>query len=137
MELYERLEQILQELRPVFSREASFNWFVLLLWGVLLTTQPPAVTSYVNAVGLSEQYYHQALHWFNSSAFSINDLCYWWGEWLSKHPNTHPLKGERVYVGAGIKVGKEGRKMPEVKGLHQESEDVSKPEWVQGHYLRC
>lgn len=135
MELYERLEQILKELRPVFSREASFKWFVLLLWGVLLTTQPPAVTSYVNALGLSEQYYHQALHWFDSSAFSMNDLCYWWGKWLSQHPNTYPLKGERVYVGDSIKVGKEGRKMPGVKRLHQESEDVSKPEWVRGHYF--
>jgi hypothetical protein len=31
MELYERLEQILGELRPAFSREATFRWFVLLL----------------------------------------------------------------------------------------------------------
>jgi hypothetical protein len=135
MELYERLEQILKELRPVFSREASFNWFVLLLWGVLLSTQAPGVTSYVNALGLSEGYYHQALHWFNSVAFSINDLCKRWGEWLSEHPNRHQLNGERVYVGDGIKVGKEGRKMPGVKGLHQESEDVSKPEWLRGHYF--
>jgi hypothetical protein len=32
-------------------------------------------------------------------------------------------------------VGKEGRKMPGVKGLHQESSDVSKPEWIRGHYF--
>jgi len=25
--------------------------------------------------------------------------------------------------------------MPGVKGLHQESEDVSKPEWMRGHYF--
>ncbi|MEO1149197.1 MAG: transposase, partial [Cyanobacteria bacterium J06638_22] len=42
---------------------------------------------------------------------------------------------QRVYVGDGIKVSKEGRKMPGVKGLHQESEDVSKPEWIRGHYF--
>ena len=35
----------------------------------------------------------------------------------------------------GIKVGKERRKMPGVKRLHQESEDVSKPEWIRGHYF--
>jgi hypothetical protein len=49
MELYKRLEQIIVKLRPAFNREATFEWFVLLLWGVLLTTQPPAVTSYLNA----------------------------------------------------------------------------------------
>ena len=135
MELYQRIEQIIVKLRPAFSRETPFEWFVLLLWGVLLTTQPPAVTSYLNALGLSEGYYHQALHWFHSSAFSIDDLCDRWGRWLRTHPNTHRLKGQPVYVGDGIKVGKEGRKMPGVKRLHQESENVSKPKWLRGHYF--
>ncbi|MEM8804429.1 MAG: hypothetical protein AAGF01_00050 [Cyanobacteria bacterium P01_G01_bin.38] len=135
MELYERLEQIIVKLRPAFSREAPFEWFVILLWGVLLTTQPAAVTSYLNAVGLGESFYHRALHWFSSSAFRIDDLCYRWGRWLREHPQTRRLKGQRVYVGDGIKVSKEGRKMPGVKRLHQESEDVSKPEWIRGHYF--
>ena len=135
MELYQRLEQIIVKLRPTFSREVPFEWFVLLLWGVLLSNQPPAVTSYLNAVGLGEGYYHQALHWFSSSAFSIDDLCYRWGDWLREHSQVRRLKGQRVYVGDGIKVSKEGRKMPGVKGLHQESEDVSKPEWIRGHYF--
>jgi hypothetical protein len=95
----------------------------------------PAVTSYLNALGLTEGYYHQALHWFHASAFSIDALCSAWGSWLQKHPAVHQLKGQRVYVGDGIKVSKEGRKMPGVKRLHQESEDVSKPEWIRGHYF--
>ena len=49
--------------------------------------------------------------------------------------NGKSKKGQRVYVGDGIKVGQEGRKMPGVKRLHQESEDVSKPEWIRGHYF--
>jgi hypothetical protein len=106
-----------------------------LLWGVLLNTQPAAVTSYLNAVGLSEGDYHQALHWFASGAFWVDDLCYRWGHWLGEHPYCHSLNGQRVYVGDGIKVGKEGRKMPGVKRLHQESGDTSKPEWVRGHYF--
>lgn len=135
MESYERIEQILLKLRPAFSRQATFEWFVLLLWGVLLSTQPPAITSYLNALGLGEGYYAQALHWFHSSAFSINTLCYRWGYWLREHPNARQLKGHPVYVGDGVKVAKEGRKMPGVKGLHQESEDVSKPKWIRGHYF--
>ncbi len=135
--LYQRLEQIMVQFRPLFRREATFEWFVLLLWGILLSTQPPAVTSYLNALGLGEGYYHQALHWFHSSAFSVDALCSAWGGWLKKHSAVHRLKGQQVYVGDGIKVGKEGRKMPGVKGLHQESEDVSKPEWIRGHYKAC
>jgi hypothetical protein len=135
MKLYQRIEQILLQFRVVFSREATFEWFVLLFWGVVLSTQPPAVTSYLNALGLGEGYYHQALHWFHSSAFCVDTLCGEWGKWLSNHRFVSRLKGERLYVGDGIKVGKEGRKMPGVKGLHQESSDVSKPEWIRGHYF--
>jgi hypothetical protein len=54
MALYHRVEQILRALRPVFRRQATFEWFVLLMWGVLLASQPPAITSYLNAIGLSE-----------------------------------------------------------------------------------
>jgi hypothetical protein len=36
MDLYRRVEQILEAMRPVFRRQATFEWFVLLLWGVLL-----------------------------------------------------------------------------------------------------
>jgi hypothetical protein len=54
-ELYQRLEQIMVQFRPVFKREATFEWFVLLLWGIILSTQPPAVTSYLNALGGSRR----------------------------------------------------------------------------------
>ena len=135
MELYERLEQILSQLRPAFSREATYEWFLLLMWGVLLCHQPPAVTSYLNTLGLGESCYEQALHWFHSQGLSINTLCEHWGDWLADHRSAHRLQGQLVYVGDGIKVGKEGRQMPGVKGMHQESEDVSKPEWIRGHYF--
>ncbi|MEL7330377.1 MAG: hypothetical protein AAGJ69_11180, partial [Cyanobacteria bacterium J06559_1] len=100
-----------------------------------LSEQSPAVSSYVNGIGLSEGYYHQALHWFHSSAFSIDQLCYRWGEWLRSSAYSKRLRGQLVYVGDGIKVGKEGRQMPGVKGLHQESADVHKPTWLRGHYF--
>jgi DDE superfamily endonuclease len=135
MELYHRVEQILEALRPVFRRQAAFEWFVLLLWGVLLNSQPAAITSYLNTIGLGEEYYHQALHWFHSSAWNVAALCQCWGKWLATHCSGHRLNGQLVYVGDGIKVGKEGNKMPGVKRLHQESADVSKAEWIRGHYF--
>ncbi|NEZ62740.1 hypothetical protein D0962_37745 [Leptolyngbyaceae cyanobacterium CCMR0082] len=135
MELYERIEQIIVTLRPAFSRESTFEWFVLLIWGALLATQPPAVTSYLNALGIGAEYYHHALHWFHSSGYEMDRVCRRWGRWLSEQPYGYRLNGKRVYVGDGIKVSKEGRKMPGVKRLHQESETMSKPEWIRGHYF--
>jgi Transposase DDE domain len=135
MELYARIEQILKGLRPAFSREIPFEWVVLLMWGLLLSHQPAAVTSYVNGLGLDESCYGAALHWFHSKAFRMDEVCQRWSHWLSSHTAAQRLKGQLVYLGDGIKVGKEGRHMPGVKGLHQESADVNKPEWIRGHYF--
>ena len=118
MHHYRRIEQILTNLRPVFSRHAAYEWFVIIIWGILLCTQHPAITSYLNAVGLTQHYYTQALHWFHSKAISGKKLSLAWHQWLITHPQIHRLKGQPVYVGDGIKVSKEGRKMPGVKKLH-------------------
>ncbi|MBE9138926.1 hypothetical protein IQ254_17290 [Nodosilinea sp. LEGE 07088] len=63
MELYQRLEQILGALRPAFSHDASFRWFVLLVWGVLLNTQPPPV---VLALELPTWIWSNFPHWFRT-----------------------------------------------------------------------
>jgi hypothetical protein len=132
---FERIEQILQCLRPAFSREAAFKWLVIMVWGILLCNRAPAITSYLNAVGLSEYYYDHALHWFHATSWSAKTLSQRWHRWLSGHNHVKRLKGQLVYVGDGIKISKEGRKMPLVKKLHQESDNVTKPEWIRGHYF--
>jgi hypothetical protein len=42
-----------------------------------------------------------------------------------------------VFVADGLKAPKEGRKMPAVKKLHQESTDNSKPEFIFGHSFQA
>ncbi len=61
MHYYRRVEQILSNLRPVLSRCATFEWFVILIWGILLCNGHPAITSYLNAVGLTPHCYSPAL----------------------------------------------------------------------------
>ncbi|WP_339218393.1 hypothetical protein [Paenibacillus sp. FSL H8-0332] len=43
------------------------------------------------------------------------------------------VKDRVVLVGDGMKQAKEGRRMPGVKKLHQESENVSKDDYIFGH----
>ena len=45
--------------------------------------------------------------------------------------------GHLVCIADGIKAAKEGRKMPGVKLLHQESGSNSKAEWIMGHSLQA
>ena len=42
-----------------------------------------------------------------------------------------------VFLGDGLKVGKEGKKMPCVKKLHQESGNNTKPPFIMGHSFQC
>lgn len=46
------------------------------------------------------------------------------------------INGRGVIIGDGIKIGKEGKKMPGVKLLHQDSESNSKAEYIMGHSLQ-
>jgi len=118
MHIIPRIEQILTNLRPLFSRQATYEWFVILIWGILLCSQHRAVTSYLNAVGVTHNYYTQALHMCHSKGISVQKLSIGWHKWLITHPKVHRLRGQPVYLGNGIKVGKKGRKMPAVKKLH-------------------
>ena len=42
-----------------------------------------------------------------------------------------------VYVADGLKVAKEGKKMPGVKKLHQASENNSKAPYIMGHSIQA
>lgn len=52
-------------------------------------------------------------------------------------PGVMRVNGRLVLVGDGIKIGKQGRKMPAVKSLHQESESNTKPKYIMGHSLQA
>lgn len=133
--LLSRVDQLLAQLRPAFKREASFRWFLLLVWSMLIRPDGRGVTSCLNALGLTARYYHQALHFFRSKALSNEALVSAWHKVVVSLPIVWRLNGRAVYVGDGIKIAKEGRRMPGVKRLHQESGNTSKPPWIRGHYF--
>lgn len=62
-----------------------------------------SVTSYVNALGLSERYYAPAVHWFHSTAFCIDGLCEQWSRWRQGHPQCVRWRDQRVYIGMASK----------------------------------
>lgn len=52
---------------------------------------------------------------------------------VKKHAPLVKMDGYTVLAGDGIKLPKEARKVPGVKRHHQESENVSKSEYIFGH----
>lgn len=137
MWLSQHLEGYLLPLREAFSRERTFKYFVLVVWGLILCLENFAgVTSLIRCFALAGiPMYRLLLHFFHSTAFSSDRLGRIFAKFLLAHERRLTLNGRPVFLGDGLKKAKEGRKMPGVKLHHQESNDNTKREYIFGHYL--
>ncbi|WP_202800149.1 transposase [Paenibacillus elgii] len=127
------INEILSAFRTCFSRTAAFEWFVVLVVGLMVRSDHLGVTSIVRDLTLNPRHYESMLHFFRSSAWSLDALRLVWQETVHRFAPLHDVGGRVVFVGDGMKQAKEGRHMPGVKKLHQESENVSKGEYIFGH----
>src|SRR3990172_5254255 len=122
-----------QALRPACARSRTFLWMCLALFGLCTRKDLGGVTSFVRAGGLVAKAHNRLLQVFHTPALALDTLTELWVR-LALKLFTPLRAGTRpILVADGVKVPKEGRKMPAVKKLHQESSDNSKPEvTVQG-----
>jgi hypothetical protein len=91
------------------------------------------VTSFIRELWLNPRHYEVLLHFFRSTAWQLTALQ---GKWLGFVTGVDSLIKENampILIGDGTKEGKEGRKMPCVKKLYQESENSSKASYIFGH----
>jgi hypothetical protein len=135
--MIKRLNDMLQALRPAFSREATFAWFVIAFAGFVARTDNYGVSSIIRALMLAPACYQSLLHFFHSSAWTAGGLMAQWRSWLIRQELAHLSEDRIVLVGDHTKVVKDGRKMPEVETLHQDSETGSKPSFFRGHHWAC
>jgi hypothetical protein len=96
------------------------------------------VSSIVRALGLDSKYYDNLLDNLHSTGVKLDALSATWTKAVLRvFPGLVRINGRLVLVGDGIKVGKQGRKMPGVKLLHQESESNTKAEYIMGHSFQA
>jgi len=131
------LESQLRALRPAFTRQAAFVWFVIAFVGVVLRTDVYGVSSFVRALGLAPVCYTALLHFFHSTAWTAESLYCRWQLWLMTQPVIERMAGRIVLLGDHTKQPKDGRRMPQVTTLHQDSETASKPSFFRGHHWGC
>src|SRR6266699_594775 len=129
----------LQPLRPACSRTTTFLWLVLVLAALCLRPDLAGVTSLVRSLGLSDASYYCLLHFFHSSALDLDRLTQLWRQTLQQlfRRCLVRVKGRPVVLVDGLKRPKEGRKMPAVKSLHQESRCNAKASFIMGHSLQA
>ena len=124
-------------LRPACARGRTFGWMVLALMGLSIRTELAGVTSFVRVLGLDPSDYKPLLHLFHSSAIKLDRLTDLWVRWCCHAFAPVTVGGYLVGLADGIKVAKEGRKMPGVKKLHQASDNNSKPPFIFGHSFQA
>ena len=124
-----------QGLRPAGRRTATFLWLAVILAAFCLRPDLAGVTSLVRSLGLTDPCYYCLLHLFHSPALPLAALTAAWLQTVRRLLGRHLVRvqGRPVVLVDGLKRGKEGRKMPGVKSLHQESDCNAKAPFIMGH----
>ncbi len=127
------IEKVLCYFESCFSRKAAFRWFVTITIGLMLRSDKLGVTSVIRDLALSPCCYEPMLHFFRASSWSLDNIRKRWCLAVREYAPLYREDGFHVLVGDGVKQSKEGRRMPGVKKLFQESENSAKPDYIHGH----
>ena len=119
--------------KECFSREASFKWFVIVIVGLMVRSDHLGVTSIVRELGINPVHYESMVHLFKASSWKIANIIGCWVKIVAKSGLLHRVHGKPLMMGDGVKESKEGRKIPCVKKLSQESENSRKSSYIHGH----
>ena len=113
-------------------------WFAVCVAGLTIRSEKLGVTSLVRALGLRGKCYSALLDNFHSNAIKLDQMSALWFQIVKKlFPDPVRFNGRLILVGDGIKVSKEGKKMPGVKLLHQSSDSNTKAEYIMGHSFQA
>ena len=129
--------QLLAPFRLLFSREASFTWFIVIIFGFLLRFDHYGVSSFVRWLHLPASSYPLLIHFFNESPWSLSEVMITWIRLCQEKFPLVSLNGRLLVVGDGIKVSKESQCQPGLKFLHSPSQNQSKPQRFNGHHFGC
>lgn len=136
MKLWIRWFDAVFQLRTACARTRTFFWMLVFLMSCTIRCGDlSGVTTCIRVLGLNDICYDRILDFFHSSALNLKKLRRLWFKLVLKLFDNAFLKenGKIILVADGIKVSKEGKKMPAVKSLHQSSESNAKAEYIMGH----
>ena len=137
MLLWKEVWKIIQELRGGFGRRLTFLWFAVAVAGFCTRSDLAGVSSFIRCLGLRRRCYDSLVGFFGSRSIRLDRLTALWTALVMRLFPLIRMHGRIVLIADGIKVPKEGRKMPGVKLLHQDSQSNSKAEYIMGHSIQA
>lgn len=126
-----------RHLRPACKHSRTFLWLLLALAGLCCRSDNLGVTSFVRVLNLRAAAYQRFLHLFHSRALDPDLLMSCWARLCLSLFRPFQVGARLVLLADGIKAPKEGKRMPGVKSLHQQSASNTKPEYIMGHSLQA
>jgi len=123
----------LSSFRSVFSRHRTWLLFVIIVFSDLAATETLGISSFCRFWGLDVQGYYRLLHFFRSAAWCLEDLIHHWVAFVLSQHVAVVMTSRLVVIADHTYVAKDGRRMPGVVTLHQNSETQSKPSYFRGH----
>ena len=137
MELWISWFDCVLALRHACARKRTFLWMTLALVGFSIRGDLLGVTSFVRACFIHGQKYRRLLYFFHSPALNLTKLTELWVKLVFRRFSPVTFYGYTVLIADGLKAPKEGKKMPGVKSLHQESANNSKAAFIMGHSFQA
>ncbi len=119
--------------RKAFPRNTTWVLFCMVIIGFIGATEMVGVTSFCRYWGGGEPLYNSLLHFFRVSNWSLPVLVTQWTSFVLAQNLTLQAQSRAVLLGDHTFVTKDGRKMPGVVSLRQNSETQSKPAYFRGH----
>lgn len=127
--------EILLSFYACFSRTASFEWFVTIVVGLMIRSDCLGLTSIIRDLALRPSLYPSLEHFFRASSWEWDSIFYTWAKTVAAKAPLRRIAGRTVLIGDGTKRAADGKYMPCVKKMVQESESASKPEFIYGHFF--
>lgn len=131
--MFKFINEILLSFSSCFSRNAAFYWFCTVILGFMTRSDSLGITSFIRALGLKHSPYHPLTHFFHASSWDWATILYKWLDIVAAEAPLKRISGRTVLIGDGSKRASDGKYMPCLKKMVQESESASKPHFIHGH----
>jgi len=125
--------KMLRHCRSAFSHSSTWLKFCMIVLGFIGATEMIGVTSFCRFYGLNEKGYYNLVHFFRYSEWSLSALSVCWASFVFAQKLTITVGGRAVLIGDHTYVPKDGRRIPGVVTLRQNSETQTKPSYFKGH----
>ena len=135
--MWNRIEMILTKFKEEFSNRCAFKWFVTIIVGLMIRTDHLGLTSVIRDLFIDPISYDTMIKFFRANSWNLESVRNRWCKIVKACFPLFQKNGRSILIGDGTKQAKEGRSMPGVKRMAQESGTQSKPSYIQGHMWGC